>query len=374
MPAEIISLEPDSFDSPEIQRAAKALKEGALVAFRTETVYGLGANAALSESVERLRAVKGRRAMRPFTVHIGRTSDCEAFVGEISPVGRRLVRKGWPGPLTLIFRVDDPRSMPAYERLSEAGVASIYAENSVGIRFPDDRIATSLFNAAGVPIVATSANVSGGAAPVRADQVKAGLGDNVDLIVDGGSTRHRKSSTIVELNGDGYRIVRAGVWDERMIRQLSTLTVLFVCTGNTCRSPMAEGLCKRMLAERIGCEVEALPERGIVVQSAGTLGFSGGRASIEAIEACDKRGIDISGHRSRGLTPELVHPADHIFVMARHHIDAVRSISPGSGAKAMLLDPEAEISDPIGSSLEEYERVAERISSALIARLREVAL
>lgn len=371
--AETIHLDPLLPDSQAIERAARLLAEGGLVAFPTETVYGLAASAGHAESVERLRKIKGRDSHQPFTVHLGCRTDCDAFVHAIDPVGRRFIRKGWPGPLTLVFPVDDPGSVGARGRLCAEGFAAIYADRTVGLRHPDHPVAERLMRLAEVPIIASSANVAGGDAPVEAEGITADLCGAIDLVLDAGPTRYRQGSTVVALNGSGYKILRTGVWDERTIRRLAMIDILFVCTGNTCRSPIAEGLCKQMLARRLGCELDELLERGVRVHSAGTLGLSGGRVSEASVEACRRRGVDISGHTSAHLTSDLVHPADHVFVMARHHLEAVRSIAHGDTGRASLL-AEDDISDPVGGSADDYERTARTISAALEKRLQEVDL
>ncbi len=373
MPAEVIQLDPLSPDSQTIERAARLLADGGLVAFPTETVYGLAANAALPESIERLRQLKGRSPDQPFTVHLACSTDCDAFVSAIDPTGKRFIRKGWPGPLTLVFPVDDPEAVDARRRLSAEGMAAIYADNTVGLRHPDHPVAEMLVRLAGAPIIASSANTAGADAPVEADQITPDIRDHVDIILDAGPTRYRKGSTIVALNGTGYKIIRTGVWDERTIRRLSMIDILFVCTGNTCRSPIAEGLCKQMLAKRLDCAIDELPGRGVRVHSAGTLGLSGYRVSEESVQACSRRGVDISRHTSTDLTSELVHPADHVFVMARHHLEAVRSIARGDTGRASLL-AEEDIADPIGGSADDYEHIAKIISDALDKRLQEVDL
>jgi protein-tyrosine phosphatase len=374
MACEVIALNLESPDWAQIDRAAHALANGALVAFPTETVYGLAANAAHGHSVERLRDVKGRAAEQPFTIHIGRRSDCEDFVPDLSPMARRLVRKAWPGPLTIVFPVADLKQAKAHRLLSRPGVEAVYRGNAVGIRFPDHRIAERLLASAGAPIVATSANVGGQPPPTDADAVCESLSDRVDLILDGGPTRYRKASTVVELNGQGYRVLRQGVLDERMIRRFATVDILFVCTGNTCRSPMAAAFCRKMIAEKLGCRLDELAARGVLVHSAGTLGVRGGGASREAVEVCRNAGLDISSHVPQGLDVELIHPADYIFTMARHHLDVVRSLSPSDADKARPLHPDEDISDPIGGSVEEYQRAADKIKEALSKRMDEITI
>ncbi len=372
MAAEHLTIDPNSPDPAQIEHAAKALARGALVVFPTETVYGVGTNAADADSLRRLRTLKGRDANQPFTVHIGRRDDCENFVPDPTPIGKRLMRKGWPGPLTLVFPVPDPTRAKACRTISEDVRSSIYVNGSVGVRFPDHAVGSGILAAAGVPIVASSANPAGRPPPTEAHSIQEEWADKVDLIVDGGPSRYQVGSTIVALDGDGYRLLRKGVLDERMIEQMATLNILFVCTGNTCRSPMAEGICKEVLARRLGCKPQELPARGIVVQSAGTMGYAGGSASPEAVEVCRQQGIDISNHRSQGLSVELIHPADYIFTMARHHLEVVRSLSPGSSTKARTLDADRDVADPIGGSAEDYQRAADQINAALEQQLSEV--
>ena len=374
MTAEIIAIDPNAPNPDSIKRAAGALAEGALVAFPTETVYGLAASAANQNSVEKLRELKGRESTQPFTVHIGRSEDCETFVPEISNLGRRFMRKGWPGPLTLVFTVENPSTATIHTRLSDAGREAIYSRGSVGVRHPDHRAAEAFLSAAGVPVIASSANRTGLAPPIEAHEIAESLGNEIDLVIDSGVTRYRKGSTIVALNGSGYKLLREGVWDERTVRRLSTVNILFVCTGNTCRSPIAEGLCRKLLAQRLDCRMDELSARGISVMSAGTSAYGGGRASPESVEVVSRRGGDISGHVSQPLTTELIRTADYIFAMTRTHLDAVAYLAPFAASKVSTLLENDDIADPVGGPVEDYERVATQIEAALATRLNEVQL
>lgn len=374
MAAERISISSDIVDSPAIRRAAKALAEGALVAFPTETVYGLAANAADEAAVNRLRDVKGRENSQPFTVHIGQAEACGQLVTTLTPLAERFIRKGWPGPLTLVFDVPEPAGVAIRPKLSEAGFEAIYSRNSVGVRFPDHLSGASFLREAGVPVIASSANRTGAGAPYDAPEIVESLGSDIDVILDSGPTRYRKSSTIVQLNGSGYKLLREGVWDERTLRRFATVNVLFVCTGNTCRSPMAEGIFKRLLADKLGCEPGDLAARGVSIQSAGSSAYGGGRASEESVAICRRMGVDLSGHASQPLTPELIYSADYIFGMTRGHLDAVLQLSPHAAAKTQRLDQDADIADPVGGPMEEYEAAARAIEAALRRRVDEVKL
>lgn len=369
---EVIRIGPQQDCSKTIHRAVALLRSGGLVAFPTETVYGVGARADLPEAVARLRQAKNRQDDKPFTVHIGRRSEVDRYVPVLEGAGRRLVEKGWPGPLTLIFSVDDPASAPVMADLDRSVARMMYHQGAIGLRCPDEPTAAQLLTGVEAPVVAASANPAGRPPPRNADEVLAGLDGKVELVIDAGPSRYAKASTVVRVNAQGYDVVRQGVYDDRTVRRLASLNVLLVCTGNTCRSPMATALLRRMIAESLGVNQAELEDRGISVFSAGTFAGSGGRASDQAVEVMRHRNIDISAHRSQPLSTELVNQADHVYVMTGPHRQAVLRMMPSAEARCRVLAEDEDIEDPMGQPVEVYAACARKIESALKERLTEV--
>jgi protein-tyrosine-phosphatase len=147
--------------------------------------------------------------------------------------------------------------------------------------------------------------------------------------------------------------------------------VLFVCSGNTCRSPMAMAIARQMLAQEHGLAEDQLDEAGIVVRSAGAMAMAGMPASPEAVAAMAKQGIDITSHRSTPLTAEIIEQADVIYTMTESHRQAVFDIAQSATDKILRLDDKGDIADPIGSGSTSYQRTAEIIRRRLIQRLKE---
>lgn len=373
MNTQVITIDPQVGAADAAQRAAEVLTEGGLVAFPTETVYGLAVRADDAAAVDRLRSVKSRGPDQAFTVHVGSPGAASSFAPDLKGVAARFIRKAWPGPLTLIVPVDNPTSAPVMAKLNGSAAAAIYYDGKVGLRCPDDPVAQVLLNTVDAPVVAASANRAGHPPPWTGEDVIKELNGQIDILVDTGRTKYARPSTIVHVTGLSYNLVREGVYDTGIVKRLSALHVLLVCTGNTCRSPMAAALAAKILAERVACSVSELPARGIEVRSAGTAGGGGG-ASQHALEVMGRRGIDLSNHASTWLDAEMIRQADYIFAMTRSHVDRIIQMVPSAGDRVALLLGDKNIEDPVGGSVGDYEQCAGRVEEGLQARLQEVII
>ncbi|MCB5167321.1 threonylcarbamoyl-AMP synthase [Streptomyces bambusae] len=183
----------------DIEEAVGVLRAGGLVALPTETVYGLGANAEDAAAVARIFHVKGRPPTHPLIVHIGGARQLDEWVEEVPETARLLAERFWPGPLTLVLR-----------RGARVPLEATGGLQTVAVRVPDHPVALALLAAFGGGITAPSANRFGSVSPTTADDVRAELGDAVDLVLDGGACQVGVESTIVDVTGDVPAILRPG--------------------------------------------------------------------------------------------------------------------------------------------------------------------
>jgi len=186
-------------DPAVLERAARVVAEGGLVAFPTETVYGLGANALDPRAIARIFSAKGRPGFNPIIAHVGSIAEAQGLVRTWPAHAERLADAFWPGPLTLV--------LPKRDHVPDALTAGAPA---VAVRLPSHPVALGLIRAAGVPIAAPSANRSSAVSPTTAQHVARSLGSRVDLILDGGPTGVGIESTVVDLTGSAPRVLRPG--------------------------------------------------------------------------------------------------------------------------------------------------------------------
>lgn len=207
--ARVLKVDSDHPEKEIIEEAAKLIERGKLIAFPTETVYGLGADALNEEAVKKIFEVKGRPLDKPLSILIGRKEDLGQYVQEIPKVAEALIEKFWPGPLTLIFKTSSliPDIMKG-------------ENNTIGIRMPDCRIALEIVKASRVPLACPSANLSGRPSPAKAEEVAKDLGERIDLLLDGGKTKVGVESTVLDLTTSPPTILREGMLKKGEIEEV----------------------------------------------------------------------------------------------------------------------------------------------------------
>ncbi|HAD80981.1 MAG: threonylcarbamoyl-AMP synthase [Candidatus Edwardsbacteria bacterium RIFOXYD12_FULL_50_11] len=346
----IIKVESGQPGSFAVERAASVLKEEGVIAFPTDTVYGLGCRADSAKAVRAIFKLKGRDFKNPLILFIGSAGEIQRYSKELPAYAEKLLRAFWPGPLTLVVRASD---RVVNWKLDKGG--------TIGLRVPDNALLQEIINSAGLPLATTSANRSGAEESFSAQEVMGSLPGPADLMLDGGQITRSCPSTVLDITGDHPVILRKGaVPSERIQRELglpvklSRMQVLFVCTGNTCRSPMAEGYLRHILPGK-------WRER-VAVSSCGTGAMPGMPAMGNSQQASSRNGFDISRHRSSSCTQGLVRQADLIIAMEEKHRRDVKKLVPENEVK--LLSPDG-VPDPIGGTPEDYLRTMDLIKAEM---------
>lgn len=373
MNTEVVRIHTEHPDFGIIEQAASLVDGGGLVAFPTETVYGLACRVS-PDTLARLDRVKQRESEKYYTLHIANKNDLQRYVPDVGIQARKLVERAWPGPLTIVFGLSEQGLAFQRTKLEAEVFENLYRGSSMGVRCPDNQIASMLLEHSRRSIVAPSANVGGRQPATDAEGVVAQLSGLVDLVLDGGPCKYGKSSTVVKSGPGGLQVLREGVLSEQQVRAMAQVRFLIVCTGNTCRSPMAAGFLSKYLAEKLGCPLDRLDEVGYKVASTGVIEPEGRPATPEAVRACAAKGIDIRAHKSRLLTKQLVEESDFIYAMCRMHRQQVIRLSGEAEKKCVLLAGNEEIPDPIGQPQKVYDDCAELIERAVRERISELVI
>lgn len=373
MSAVIIDLNTAEDQRDVVHRAVEALSAGKVIAIPTETVYGLAASALSPSAVKRLREIKGRSPDNPLAFAIKSLDDALDYVPNMSVLARRVARRSWPGPITLVLDADHPDSV--IHRLDPEVKNATIPTGTVGLRVPAHELTLQIMRLCAGPIVLTSANFSGGVDATDGRQVADELGDHVDLILDDGPTKFGKPSSVVKIHENELTILREGMVDEATIRRLTNFIALVVCTGNTCRSPMGEGLLEKRIAERLGCPVTSLDEKGVAVISAGIAAMPGSPPAPQAVEVMNQMGVDIADHSSQPITGRLAQFADVILTMTNGHRQALISHWPTLETRTKTVRRDgADVSDPIGCPVDVYAATARQIDEQLVEWVKEFDL
>jgi L-threonylcarbamoyladenylate synthase len=276
---------------PAIAEAVEVLRAGGLVAFPTETVYGLGADAANPAALRRLFAVKGRPTDHPVIVHVARAAQIDELGRDIPDVAHALATACWPGPLTLVVR----------RRADRVAPEATGGRDTVGIRVPDHPLALALLDAFGGGIAAPSANRFGRVSPTTAQHVRDDLGTDVDIVLDGGASTVGVESTIVDVTGGRPVILRVGGVPEARLAELigaplAQLTAGEVAAPGTLPSHYAPAARVELVsADSVGARAALLRGDGLKVGVLDTVGDAAdyARSLYGQLRALDRDGVDV---------------------------------------------------------------------------------
>jgi protein-tyrosine phosphatase len=373
MQTKVIKLDSKCVDVSKIKEAASLIDEGGLVGFPTETVYGIACRVR-TDSISKLNKIKGRNPSKYYTLHIGQKNEVNKYVPNIGLRANKLIKNVWPGPLTLVFELDYEDIKQQKEILDKELFANLYKNNSLGIRCPDNPIAAMLLQQTSNAVIAPSANLANQPPAVEAKEVLAQLSGKIELLIDAGLCKYKQSSAVVKIGNMSIEILRLGIYSKAQLDAMSVVKFLFVCTGNTCRSPMAEGIFRKYLAEKLQCKVDQLEQAGYKISSAGVMDTNGYPASAGAFAACAAKGIDLSAHRNKGLSKELIEEYDFIFAMEQIHKDSIIALSHEAADKCFLLAEDKGITDPIGHPQEFFNRCADMVEAAVKERISELLI
>ncbi len=363
-----------------VHLSVQALAEGHLIAIPTCTTYfavGNGLNGDVCERISDLARRASRASVdasnpvsRPAALLVVRGPDeIIDFCPDACQTSIRLANRVWPGPLQILLPSSHRDSL-LHQLPSQSLQTVTNSSNQFAVSMPSHSVIAEILRLSAGPLVMTELLDHSTRTPaITAESVDQTA---IAMVIDAGITKYQGRATLLEVADNRCQIISGGVTSKTELQSVSRLMVLLVCTGNTCRSPMAETLMQAKLLKRIK-ELNGLSPSAsshdffvpIVALSAG-IASGGGPASPQAIEAMSEYGLDLTNHQSCAVTEKEIESADVILAMTRSHRQAIISRWPGVADKTHLLSGNGEdVSDPFGGPVQLYRECAEKIDDYL---------
>lgn len=351
---EYYKINPGRPDKKIIGRAIEVLNDGGIIVYPTDTLYGLGVDVFNKKAIHKLYLVKQRELRQPISLMVNSLDDIEQLIG-ILPIKVYVhLKELFPGKITAILPDEGGEFFTLYNQFFPQKKIK-----KIGFRIPFSGICDMLTGGLGRPITSTSANISGQGSVLSVQEVIAHLGDKPDLILDAGPMKSTMGSTVIDFTKEPFLILREG---EVHLADLKTILptahfklrrskfkVTFICSGNICRSPLAEGILKALIAK-------TKYKRVFEIGSAGILNLKDQPAHQFAMQVAQDNAIDLTAHRTQGVDANMISDADLIICMAINHLETLRNQYPEEQDKFVLLKEwkmnatvtNPSIADPIG--------------------------
>lgn len=358
---EYFKIDPQNPDPQVLDKAVETLRKGGVIVYPTDTVYGLGVDINNEKAVNRLYLLKKRDIRNPVPIMVHSVDQIEQLLGALPVNQKNLLKKLLPGKITILLKNTLKKPLQIFKQFDNQPPPL----KKIGFRIPDYPVCYELIKKFGGPITTTSANISGKGNVLSIPEALAHFGDKLDLILDAGVMASNAGSTVIDFTKDPYLIVRKGEIEISDLKMLlpaekfrirrNHFTINFVCSGNICRSPLAEAALKAMVKK-------TKYKKYIEITSSGTLDITSSPAHKYSIKVAQENDIDLSGHKSKTITPAIVKDSDLIFCMALNHYEFLRQHYPKKRRQIVLLKQWnrenklfiPSIADPIGNDLDFY--------------------
>ena len=370
MPPTVINLNESEDIRDVVHRVVQSLAEGSIVGVPTESNYCFVAAGTCETAVEKACALADDYHNEPkLTIAIKSCDEATDWVPDMQPLATRFARQCWPGPLAMVLADNHPDGL--VKQLPVSIQPYVLRDARIRLRAPRHRILQDCMRLFAGPVVLAEFGGSPDSPTTVMDLMsRCEEHDKSMLFLDDGIQPLHEPVSTIEICDTGYRVIRGNTLSHEDLQRFARLKILFICTGNTCRSPMAEVLLRKHIAQRLHCSMNDIRKSGVEVQSAGISAWGGSPASEKAIHAMQQIGIDLYGHTSQPLTEKLLQEAEIVWTMTASHRSTILAQFPNFTDRVHMLSPRnQDVLDPFGGTQEAYNQCAQQIREHLDARI-----